>query len=158
MNRCGECTLCCRLTAVPELQKPVGVWCQHCIVGSGCKIYNMKPPSCSNFECFWYTNRLSIDLRPDKCKVVIEKLIDHSIFLILVDFNRHDAWRKPVIQSVIKSLLKSDNVVIISVAAGKEKHLLLPPYCKKTPAEIEQELRDYYQRCENINGSTLIHN
>jgi len=27
---CGNCTLCCKVNGVPELEKPVDEWCKHC--------------------------------------------------------------------------------------------------------------------------------
>lgn len=71
MKNCGECTLCCKLMAIEELSKPVGVWCEHCKVGSGCGIYADRPPSCQTFRCMWLDQEVWPDeLRPDKSGVL----------------------------------------------------------------------------------------
>src|SRR5436305_14221849 len=42
---CGDCTLCCKLLSITELEKPIGKWCPHCEIGKGCKIYDCRPQS-----------------------------------------------------------------------------------------------------------------
>ena len=64
---CGECSLCCKLLGINELQKRPNSWCQHVVKGHGCGIYATRPHSCTIFECMWL---LSPDApeehRPDK--------------------------------------------------------------------------------------------
>jgi len=69
---CGTCTMCCKLPAAPEpLNKPAGVWCQHCDKAQGCRIYDERPQGCRDFMCLWKVMPdFPEDLRPDKCKVI----------------------------------------------------------------------------------------
>src|SRR5262245_1663292 len=53
VRRCGTCTLCCKLLAIPALDKPSGEWCRHCAPGLGCKIYPKRPSVCQIFACQW---------------------------------------------------------------------------------------------------------
>ncbi|HEY1600087.1 MAG TPA: hypothetical protein VGG64_10820 [Pirellulales bacterium] len=72
-NECGICTLCCKLVAVEEIEKPVGSWCPHCLLGKGCKIYDARPTECQTWNCLWLQGAFGDQpgLRPDKCKVVV---------------------------------------------------------------------------------------
>ena len=83
MRECGECTLCCLVTRVPELEKPEGTMCTFCDVG--CTIYNDRPQSCRAFDCAWLKGAMDEDQRPDKTHVVIETLPDESVVLALIE-------------------------------------------------------------------------
>jgi hypothetical protein len=67
MRTCGGCTLCCKLPRIAEVEKPRDVWCRHCDIGRGCKIYATRPKVCRDFECWWLTHEeMPEDLRPDR--------------------------------------------------------------------------------------------
>lgn len=71
-KQCGGCTLCCKVMAITELQKPESVWCRHCLPGKGCEIYGAKPDECTTFACGWLMDdRLGPEWRPDKSKIVL---------------------------------------------------------------------------------------
>ena len=41
---CGNCSLCCKLLAIAELNKPIDTWCPHARPGrGGCSIYPDRP-------------------------------------------------------------------------------------------------------------------
>ena len=42
---CGALHLCCKVYALPELEKPPGVWCRHCTPGKGCAIHDFRARS-----------------------------------------------------------------------------------------------------------------
>jgi hypothetical protein len=51
---CGECSMCCKLLRITELEKPAGRWCQHCAPGKGgCTIYDTRPEICRTYACGW---------------------------------------------------------------------------------------------------------
>ena len=52
-NRCGSCTMCCRVFAISEFDKPADKWCKHCAMGKGCTIYETRPERCQTYECLW---------------------------------------------------------------------------------------------------------
>lgn len=64
MRVCGECTACCTVMGVPELNKPGGVPCSSC-EPKGCKVYDSRPPSCREFECLWRQDLFAPAHRPD---------------------------------------------------------------------------------------------
>lgn len=70
MRECGECTVCCTLCRVPELNKLEGITCKYC--DKGCKIYSDRPLSCSTYKCEWLKSDMSESLRPDKSGAMIE--------------------------------------------------------------------------------------
>src|SRR5262245_34979797 len=56
-RQCGDCSLCCKLLNIDELNKPANTWCQHCRPGKGgCSIYADRPPDCRTFACGWLTH------------------------------------------------------------------------------------------------------
>ncbi len=70
---CGDCTACCVFTRIdtPELTKPAGIACAHC-TGSGCAIYDSRPPVCRTFECgYKRIPGMPVEARPDKSGVLL---------------------------------------------------------------------------------------
>jgi len=72
---CGDCTVCCTLSVVKELEKKVWVTCHLC-KDNGCSIYGKHPKSCKEFECAYLQGGENIELRPDKCGVMFWKKSD----------------------------------------------------------------------------------
>lgn len=70
MRQCGDCTLCCTLTYVPELDKQERVKCGSC--AKGCTIYEGRPKSCADYKCAWLAGEMSEDMRPDKSHAMVE--------------------------------------------------------------------------------------
>jgi hypothetical protein len=84
---CGGCTLCCELLNIEAVNSPAGELCKHCN-GKGCDIHDTTiPKECSDFCCAYVQmDNVSINLRPDKCKVIFEKITD-AIFVGTTDPN-----------------------------------------------------------------------
>lgn len=78
MRRCGECTLCCRLVPVGELEKPANTRCQHLRVGKGCRVYHSAqyPSSCALWACAWLQEPEANLPRPDRAHYVIDPFLD----------------------------------------------------------------------------------
>ena len=90
---CGECTECCELLKIDsrkplqddeieqvEIYSPAGELCNHCEKNVGCKIHEMRPLICRTFQCAYTQHEdAPIELRPDKCGVIFEKLDDELI-------------------------------------------------------------------------------
>jgi len=124
---CGECTLCCKLIGVTELDKPKGIWCKHCDVGVGCKIYANRPAECRAFHCGYLVNdRLGEHWKPSRSKMVVTT--DGPSVTIYVDPGRPGAWRVEPFQSELKHLAQQamrDNAQIL-VQQGKNTIVILP--------------------------------
>ena len=70
VNRhCGECTACCTILGVPELEKPRYTACEH-DTGKSCGIYEKRPGSCRSFKCVWLQGLVPIEERPDKTGII----------------------------------------------------------------------------------------
>lgn len=121
---CGECTLCCRLMGVPEINKPPGRDCQFCSTPSGCGIYVNRPISCREFECFYlklFDDDVPPDpsLRPDRCGVVLHS--GKSATLCMVDPDRPNAWKTEPVISLLGELASAGfDVVIRQLPADRE--------------------------------------
>ena len=94
-RKCGSCSLCCKLLAVTELDKPLGKWCEHCKPGrGGCGIYDNRPESCREYECHWLRGDLSEHWEPLRCGMVT--LASDGFLNIYVeggtDRFRHTPW------------------------------------------------------------------
>jgi hypothetical protein len=83
MSGCGECTKCCTLMAVEELQKKPCDTCIH-VSGSKCSIYQFRPKSCREFECIWLQTQKTTSpwpkrMRPDRCGVMFTPTLDPNV-------------------------------------------------------------------------------
>lgn len=67
-RECGECTACCEVMIVPELQKPANNKCVY--ANNGCSMYEHRPPTCRDWNCLWVQGRFGNKERPDKTKFV----------------------------------------------------------------------------------------
>ena len=73
---CGECTACCTLLPIEPIDKPVNTLCEYCN-GYGCRIYDTKPQTCTEFECaYLQADGVPEALRPDKCGIIFIKKTD----------------------------------------------------------------------------------
>lgn len=106
---CGECTLCCKVLYVPEIEKKAGTECKY--VCDGCAIYEKRPTSCQEFQCAYsQMEKVNIALRPDKCGAVFEKLAD-DLVIGTVEPKRESY---PHMMGQVKSFNKTGaNVVLI---------------------------------------------
>jgi hypothetical protein len=112
-RKCGDCTLCCKLLPVRELDKGAGERCQHQGVGK-CRVYHrpQMPPSCRLWNCRWLVDPATAKLhRPDRSHYVIDLMPDlirltHNetgevreiqVFQVWCDPAFRDAWRDPAL-------------------------------------------------------------
>jgi uncharacterized protein len=157
-NRCGDCNLCCLLTAVPELAKPVRSWCHNCSE-DGCKIYQNRPQSCKNYFCLWYVNEwMGESLRPDKCGVIFEKLVDSTTYLVLVAPDRITALNSPKVVELALRLVKEGSAVV-AIVPNFQPRLILPE--GKTQQEVVSEINHALAMAKaemkEAHGSPVLH-
>lgn len=72
-RRCDSCTVCCIDLKIEttEFRKPINVPCRH-LCGTGCGIYETRPPVCQQFLCGWRLfPELTDDWRPDLSGVLV---------------------------------------------------------------------------------------
>jgi hypothetical protein len=128
---CGSCTACCRVYAIPTLDKPAGKWCQHCDIGKGCKVYDDRPKLCVDFKCLWLQSqdrdpdeRQPLDLRPDKCKVVFSPTTKDGLFAAMVMPGSPDAWRKGPAARLIALMVRRGLRVVAGLPASTTKVMI----------------------------------
>jgi hypothetical protein len=114
---------------VPEINKPRGTWCSHCIRGTGCRIYAERPGGCRAFLCGWLINpRFGDEWKPDRSKIVITVGKDGNSLAFLCDPGFPEAWRKEPYYSQIKGLaaiaVRHDGM--ISVRTGRNLIVVAP--------------------------------
>jgi hypothetical protein len=121
--------MCCKLLLIRELEKAEGIWCKHCNVGVGCRIYDQRPGECSRFHCgFLQIGTLSEDWRPSKCKIVLAPALDNRRLAVHVDPSRPDAWKAEPYYSQLKkwtmeTVSESKQVVVY---IGRRAIVILP--------------------------------
>lgn len=155
-NHCGTCTACCRVFAIPQLNKPAGKWCQHCTIGKCCNIYDERPQLCVEYECLWLqsqkTIKLEPELRPDRCKVVFTPTTNDRIILAITMEGMPDAWMKRGPSELIDRMLRSG----ISVAVGPphaKRTLLIKPDGSRRWVEMTEPDENGMQWSKNYEGS-----
>ncbi len=138
---CGSCTLCCRLLAVEEINKPQGHACthidKHC---GGCRIYAERPGACRSFECLWLQSQarpgqqMPLELRPDRSHVVfaMDAMVvpateiddERRELFLLVDPDHPRAWQAHLPRSAIRTFLKRGGTVHITI--GDQQMMIRP--------------------------------
>ena len=76
---CGACRACCKTHPVREINKPARVWCTHCDMRIGCRIYSERPYGCRTWVCQWLAGFGDVRGRPDHVKVVTDFVAYDSI-------------------------------------------------------------------------------
>lgn len=73
LQRCGDCTACCHVLAIDELDKSNWKNCSH-QCNKGCDIYQTKPQECSDYWCFFSGGMFgsNIQFRPDKLGLIFD--------------------------------------------------------------------------------------
>ncbi len=91
---CADCTLCCKVLNIPELQKPRGRLCTHCAVDKGCTIYAQRPDACRAFDCSYLLSpSLGDEWKPTTAHMVLGYMAREDIILIFTDPERPGMWR-----------------------------------------------------------------
>jgi hypothetical protein len=111
---CGDCSVCCKVFPVPELDKPADTWCRHCQPGKGCGIYHQQRPKvCGDYTCMWLGSDLPENWKPNRCKFVMtEQRLEkdgkpHLRLQVMVDATYPHAWRKEPFFSTFKAWAKT---------------------------------------------------
>ena len=142
-NHCGNCTACCKVFNIPELDKPAGKWCDHCKIGSGCKIYEERPEICSDFKCLWLESQnhpneqLSPGLRPDKCKIVFSPTTNPKIISATIDKNYPLAWKEGEAFELIKFIAKEGGAVVVGYPNAPKRTMIKRDLDKIIAKEVQ---------------------
>jgi len=147
---CDGCTLCCKLIAVPWMDSSPGDWCKHCIIGKGCNIWDRCPEKCKTYECSYrQVEKCSINIRPDKTKILFEKVSDEIFF----GLNHPDYELTDIAEKQIGSFVKQGFSVVVSNYKEKQPKLFLAK-----GHVSKQVIQEVTARVRKANDSTIIHN
>ena len=126
-RQCGDCSLCCKVLAIPELDKPKDQWCPNFAAGMGCTVYETRPPSCRDFACQWLSDpSMGPEWKPSVCKLVLDTkpgmLVVHS------DPAVSKPWRVEPYHSVLKRLAAQGltRTTLVMVMERRRSIVLLP--------------------------------
>lgn len=117
MRECGNCSLCCTVMAVRELDKGANTSCVNDCGGS-CGIYEQRPQSCRDFECLWLKGVVPQSVKPNECDVVLGATLDGNGMVAYVPSSRAHAHEHGDIKRLI-DLVAKDRPVIISIGEKK---------------------------------------
>ena len=126
-KECGDCSLCCKVLGIPELEKPKDRWCSNFKAGTGCGIYKDRPPSCRNFICRWLSDpTMGPEWKPSVCKMVVDSR--PSLFVVHVDPAVTRPWSAEPYMSVLKRLSAQGLTkgVIVTVIERRRTIVILP--------------------------------
>lgn len=121
VRSCGECTACCKTHQIETLQKPQGIWCAHCSIGVGCKVYGQRPEECVEYACEWLKGSGFESERPDKIGIVVDTMIsdDRKEALIRVIEVFEGAIERPRIRQMVEFFLTKGIAVYSQPLRGK---------------------------------------
>jgi hypothetical protein len=95
--------------------KPVNQWCGHCASGKGCQIYDTRPEQCMSYTCMWLARDLPLELKPNRCGVIIEPLPQDDRVALRVEPHKFStAWRQPAVMAFIKTVMRMDHKVLMT--------------------------------------------
>ena len=126
---CGTCAMCCKVFAIPELDKGSQQWCRHVMQGRGCGIHETRPTVCRQFFCHWMRNpHLGPDWQPDHAKFLINTEMGGRRMIVAPDAGAPAAWRKAPYYAQFKrwSLAGAASNHQILVFNGKRATAILP--------------------------------
>ena len=121
---CGTCSLCCKLTYIPELNKSIDTWCRHARPGSGgCSIYSERPASCQSFICGWLSGAREFgdEWFPARCKMIVTRreprynLAERGA-LVTVDPASSNVWRR---EPYYQQLLEWAQRMVVEIRVGR---------------------------------------
>lgn len=115
--------MCCKLTIIPELEKPFNTWCQHCSTRSGCDAYETRPQRCREYNCYFVMSDLPEEWRPNKSRIMITPM--EGKILAVIDPSRPDAWRKEPYLTTLKNWA---NQVEVHVMVNEKTYAVFPDH------------------------------
>jgi len=133
-RECGQCSLCCKLLHVRELNKPANQWCQHCRPGKGgCSIWGNTPDICRLYFCGWrITRAFGDEWFPLKSHMVLslnrQTKNGVQILMVTVDPQHREIWQQEPYYGQLRELarrgmLSADPMIVIVRVGTQSWHL-----------------------------------
>jgi hypothetical protein len=128
-RECGTCTLCCKVYNIPEINKPAGKWCKHCLPGKGCSIHDKLPHQCATFNCRWRTEEAMLPhWKPELSKMVVTVHPRNGYIYIRVDPGTPSAWRRQPYYDELRQLARNnlESGIYVVIFVNDAVTLVLP--------------------------------
>ncbi len=135
---CGECTACCFSLGITEVFSPPFTWCNHCQIGTGCRIYQQRPLSCRLFECEWRKGFGRQRDRPDKVGYVLD-VVQHDVVghgVLQIHVYTENALESSKAKREIREGVRKNGVVLCVKRDGSQK-----AYIGKRHLDLMQSLQ-----------------
>ncbi|MGI9570000.1 MAG: hypothetical protein ACR2PH_09760 [Desulfobulbia bacterium] len=89
-RKCGECSICCYIGYIPELEKPTHQWCKNVKTKScgSCAIHDSKdlPKTCNDYKCLWLRGYGGDGDRPDDAGVLFsDNVIEEQRYFTAIE-------------------------------------------------------------------------
>ena len=121
--------MCCKLMAIPTLEKPGHSWCPKFVTRKGCGIYADRPPECRSFECLYLAApALDEAWRPDKARFMVWMGVSARRLIVEVDPTHPGAWRREPYYSELRRWSDRNNpdLMEVIVRTGRHVQMLFP--------------------------------
>lgn len=167
MRKCNECTLCCKLLPVGQINKPANTVCAN-QRSKGCRVYgtNAFPSHCGIWSCLWLLDE-SVPLpRPDRARYVIDpspefaEINGHTVDVlqIWIDPRCPTAHRDPALRDWLANRWATHKQLAIVRHDSLSGTVLIPPSasgaCKwiesQGTATAEHSMQEIYQRLKQL--------
>jgi len=126
---CSGCTLCCSLLGVVELKKPVFKVCKHCVIGKGCKIYEVKPQTCTDFICSYLTiPSIPEYWNPRICGMLLH--VEDNILSVVCSSGAKHRWKQEPYWGYIKraaAAFHAQHGIVVRIVRKDEPILVINP-------------------------------
>lgn len=142
---CGECTECCRVLAIDELDsgfKKNGVWCPKRKRGTGCTIYDSRPTGCRSFQCLWLQGIGKPGDRPDRSGIVLDfAVVENGLpgGVLQVWEGKPNALRGPLAIAATDNAL-GRGIWVTHLPFGLRSRTIFVPRERKITADIQSAL------------------
>jgi hypothetical protein len=116
-NPCGDCTACCTVLSVKELDKSPHSPCDH-LAGSGCGRYESRPGSCRNWSCLWLLGYILGEQqhRPDLLGLILDVVVFSNATFIVAYEVWAGARTEPTASQLLDLIAANSKVCVISPA------------------------------------------
>lgn len=124
IRKCDECSVCCYVGYVPELEKQPHVSCQYIKTSAcgSCSLYNKEnlPKTCKEYRCSWLNGYGGIDSRPDKSGVMItDNFIENQRYLTAIE-TKKDALTSEAGLKIVFDVIRTIKVPMLVVLFGQK--------------------------------------
>lgn len=142
MRQCGECSLCCKLLGVRELNKPRNKWCEKVRPDKkGCTIWNKEgfPETCGGFKCGWLDREVLPDsMRPDRIHAFITGFTEGAGIAVYVDPGYPLAHRQEPLKQLLEASWRS-GLTIVAMVGKRVERLTHAGWVISRPTEQDNE-------------------